>query len=117
MDSSIASVQKPSASAADKDGALVEQSTAASQRVLNTERNVEKLDRASFEKLLERESKSTSLSGNRTLEISFDDDTDKVIVRVKGDDGEVVRQIPSEEYLNFAAKLQELIGVIFDETA
>ena len=38
-------------------------------------------------------------------------------MRVKGDDGEVVRQIPSAEYMDFSAKLKELIGVIFDETA
>lgn len=115
MDSSIAPVQKQKP--AGNDTPVAEQSTASAERVLNTERNVERLDRATIDALLEREGRNTKLSGNRTLEISFDNDADRVIVRVKGADGEVVRQIPSDEYLNFSAKLKELIGVIFDETA
>ena len=58
--------------------------------------------------------------GDRTVEFSYDDDLDRVIVKVFSSDTEpptVVRQIPSEEYLTFAAQYRELQGILFDHEA
>ena len=57
------------------------------------------------------------LDNGRTIEFSFDPDIERVIVKVKAADGEVVRQIPPEDYLKFVSRFKELFGVLFDETA
>jgi len=58
--------------------------------------------------------------GNRTVEFSYDEDLHRVIVKVFSSESEppkVVRQIPAEEYLTFAARYRELHGILFDEQA
>ncbi len=57
---------------------------------------------------------------NRTVEFSYDDDLHRVIVKVfssETDPPTVVRQIPPEEYLTFAARFRELQGILFDQQA
>jgi len=57
---------------------------------------------------------------NRTVEFSYDDELHRVIVKVyssETDPPTVVRQIPAEEYLTFAARYRELQGILFDEQA
>lgn len=54
--------------------------------------------------------------GNRTIQFSYDRDEDRVIVTVKDkDSGEIVRQLPPKDYLKFAARFKEMLGVLFDE--
>lgn len=56
--------------------------------------------------------------GDRRLNFEYNRDIDRIIVRVqRGDDGEVVRQIPPEEYLAFIERLQDSVGVLVDEEA
>jgi uncharacterized FlaG/YvyC family protein len=57
------------------------------------------------------------IGDGRTIEFSYDRDIRRVIVRVKSSDGEVVRQIPADDYLKLAARFKELFGVLFDEEA
>lgn len=48
-------------------------------------------------------------SQNRDLSFTIDDETKRTIVTVKeSSSGEVIRQIPSEEVLKLASRIQEL---------
>ena len=53
--------------------------------------------------------------GSRNIEFSYNDEVDRVVVTVKSEDDEVVRQIPPEDYINFISRFRELIGVSLDE--
>jgi flagellar protein FlaG len=54
----------------------------------------------------------------RDLKIRVHNDTGNIIVEViSGEDGKVIRQIPSENLLNLAAKMEEMTGVLFNENA
>jgi flagellar protein FlaG len=58
------------------------------------------------------------LSDGRTIEFSIDSDSNRVIIKVKSaDTGEVVRQIPPDDYLKLVAQFKELYGVLFDQKA
>lgn len=55
---------------------------------------------------------------NRNLQFSVDRDTGKTIVRiVDAENGEVVRQIPSEEFLALSKNLNELQGMLLHAQA
>lgn len=57
-------------------------------------------------------------SFTRDLEFSVDNDTRKIVIKVKvRDSGEVVRQIPSEEALKIADSLDTLRGLLIREQA
>lgn len=51
----------------------------------------------------------------RNLSFSVDDVADKIVVTVKNQQGDVVRQIPSETALKVAYNLADLKGVLQDE--
>jgi uncharacterized FlaG/YvyC family protein len=52
---------------------------------------------------------------NTHLDFSVHEKTDRIMVRITDQDtGDVIREIPSEEFLNLAAKLQEMVGLMFD---
>lgn len=54
-------------------------------------------------------------SVKRNLNFSIDDSSGQVVVKViDGDSGEVVRQIPSEEVLKLAARLDDVRSVLFE---
>lgn len=54
----------------------------------------------------------------RNLNFSVDDSTGEVVVQVlDGDSGKVVRQIPSEEILRLAERLDEMRSLLFEATA
>lgn len=54
----------------------------------------------------------------RDLKIRVHNDTGNIVVEViSGEDGKVIRQIPSENLLNLAAKMEEMTGVLFNENA
>ena len=49
--------------------------------------------------------------------ITRDEELNRFIVRIADEDsGEIVREIPSEAILKFSRNLQELKGLIFDES-
>ena len=51
------------------------------------------------------------------IEFEYDKDSGRVIIRVRSEDsGEIVRQIPRDEYLKLTAQFKELAGVLFNET-
>lgn len=54
----------------------------------------------------------------RDLNFSVDDSTGQVVVRVvDGDSGKVVRQIPSEDILRLAERLDEMRSLLFEAKA
>jgi len=55
---------------------------------------------------------------NVDLHFSVHSDSGKTMVTVTDEDtGEVVREIPSKELLNISAKLEEMMGLLFDQRA
>jgi len=54
----------------------------------------------------------------REAQFIFDKDIDKVIIKIKDKDtGEIIRQIPPEVAVKIAKKVDELLGILFDELA
>lgn len=52
----------------------------------------------------------------KDLKINVNNETGDIIVKViSGEDGKVIREIPSEELLALAARMEEIAGVIFDQ--
>jgi hypothetical protein len=71
------------------------------------------------EALLRQAEPSRVALGGRTAEFSYDPRLDRIIVRVLSGDrpgGEVVRQIPPQEYVNFVSRFREMLGVLLNET-
>jgi len=54
----------------------------------------------------------------RDLHIKVDDQSEKVVIQViSKSSGKVIRQIPPEEMLKIASKIEEMMGVLFDKSA
>jgi uncharacterized FlaG/YvyC family protein len=52
---------------------------------------------------------------NTQLNFSVHEETDRVMVKITDQEtGDVIREIPSKEFLDLAAKLQEMVGLMFD---
>jgi len=59
--------------------------------------------------------KNLKIMHNVDVQFSVHKATGNVMVTVKDDNtGEVIREIPSKEILNIAAKFDEMVGLIFD---
>ncbi|MGY2365085.1 flagellar protein FlaG [Pseudomonas azotoformans] len=57
-------------------------------------------------------------AAQRSLDFSIDDSTHRVVVKViNTDNGEVIRQIPSETALKLAQSLSSASNVLFDDKA
>jgi len=57
-------------------------------------------------------------SSKRSLDITVHEETGTIIVKVISEkDGKVIREMPPEKFLDLAAKIEELAGSLFDETA
>ncbi len=52
---------------------------------------------------------------NKHFSYSIHEATKQVIISVKDADGNVIKEVPSEESLDFFAKLQELSGILLDK--
>jgi flagellar protein FlaG len=52
---------------------------------------------------------------NTQLNFSVHEQTDRVMVKISDrETGDVIREIPSKEFLDLAVKLQEMVGLMFD---
>jgi len=57
-------------------------------------------------------------SFKRGVSFALDSDSGQVVVLVTNEDtGEIIRQIPSEEFLEMVSRVQEVTGLFFDEVA
>ncbi|MCK7578318.1 MAG: flagellar protein FlaG [Chromatiales bacterium] len=77
-------------------------------------------DKEKVEKLTEAVDKINEMmqQGKQMLTFQLDDDSGRMVVRViDSQSKEVVRQIPSEETLNFAKYVDGLVGLIFNKKA
>lgn len=55
---------------------------------------------------------------NTGLDLSIDQDSDKLVVKVVNKTtGKIIREIPSEEFLEFSERMHDFLGVLFDGTA
>ena len=54
---------------------------------------------------------------HRNLNISVHDDTGNIIVKVTGEDGKIIREIPPEELIDLATKMKEMIGALVNKKA
>ena len=71
----------------------------------------------SIEKALAK-AQELARSFSRTLNFSYDDRIDKVIVRVmEGSSEKVVRQIPPEEMIRLSLKMDEIMGMLINQDA
>jgi len=52
---------------------------------------------------------------NKHFSYSIHEATRQVIISIKDADGNVIKEVPSEESLDFFAKLQELSGILLDK--
>lgn len=52
---------------------------------------------------------------NTELKLEVDEETNKVIVKIiDGENQEVVRQIPAEEFVELSKRMKEAVGMLFD---
>lgn len=72
-------------------------------------------DRVALEHAVSKVKEALQQSGSQ-LQIEVDPDLERVIVKIlKGDSGEVIRQIPPKEVIDLAKNLSGAKGVLFEE--
>lgn len=76
----------------------------------------EKPSRETVEKMLAKANELTK-SLSRKLNFSYDDRIDMVIVKVMEGDGEkVIRQIPPEEMIRLSLRMDEIMGMLINQS-
>ncbi len=85
---------------------------------LSTERkDVEAIEQKKLEKMA-KAMENFIMSIQRDLRIKVHRETGRLMVQViSAEDGKVIREIPPEELLNLAAKMEEMVGILFDTAA
>jgi flagellar protein FlaG len=108
---SVAQAQTPEPQSASSRPAPVEPRTAESQP---PEKEPKQVDRATAEKIADAIQHFVSTMDVK-LNFQVHDDTGTVMVRVVNQEsGEVVREIPPSQVLDLAAKIDRMIGALFD---
>jgi uncharacterized FlaG/YvyC family protein len=93
-------------------GARVEGSEAGTSPFSPEEISAEKIDR------IARALENYVRSAQTDLSIKIHGATGDIMVQViSKSDGKVIREIPPKELLDLAAKIEEMVGVIFDKSA
>ena len=73
-------------------------------------------DRQVTEEMLQELEQDIKTMHNIGLKFSKHDDTGRTIIKVMDKETEnLIREIPSEDVLNLAAKIEEMIGILFDK--
>jgi len=83
------------------------------------EQQVKKMSREEIEKVMEAvQQRLDEIGGNLTLGLKEYEETHDIVVQVKDKKSDkVVKQFPSEELLKLQAKLNDLVGLLLDESA
>ena len=78
-----------------------------------------KITREELEEIMaEVQARLDSIGGNLTLGLYEHQEAEKIVVQVRDKAShEVVRQFPSEELLKLQTKLNDIVGLLFDESA
>ena len=88
-----------------------------SQKQFKAAKRVHEIVQAKVERIAEAMDKYVN-SIQKDLHITVHNSTGKVIVKVISEEnGKVIKEIPSEELLDLAAKLEEMTGALFNENA
>jgi flagellar protein FlaG len=83
----------------------------------DTRENIKKVSKETVERTVQA-LKNYIESNKRSLNISVHEQTGTIMVKVISEkDGKVIREIPPEKFLDLAAKIEELAGSLFNETA
>ncbi|MFU8790160.1 MAG: flagellar protein FlaG [Methylobacter sp.] len=53
----------------------------------------------------------------RSLQFSLDEDSEMMVIQIRDEDGQVIKQIPQEEALELARRLDEFRGLLFESKA
>ncbi|MDY7036402.1 MAG: flagellar protein FlaG [Thermodesulfobacteriota bacterium] len=73
------------------------------------------LDSSDFAELSADIQKNLNMIHNVDLQFSVHESTGQVMVTIRDEStGDVIREIPPREMLNLAAKLESMVGLIFD---
>jgi flagellar protein FlaG len=110
--SSVVATQTAKRTHAEVTDAMLKPSPGDSSRA---ERGSEQPSREVIERALARLNELSN-SQKRRLNFSYDDRIEKVVVRIlEGDSEKLVRQIPPEEMIRLSLKIDEAIGVLFNQ--
>lgn len=75
--------------------------------------NDQKSERKKLEDAVETANELVQSFADRHLNFSIDKETERLVVRVVDDKGEVVRQIPAKEMLNLIAHFDKIKALLF----
>lgn len=90
--------------------------TEKNQKKTEAEEDEEKKKTEVSEKFLDDLEQDIELIHNIGLKFSIHNSTGRTMVKViNKESGEMIREIPSKKFLDLAAKLEEMIGIIFDK--
>ena len=90
---------------------------ATNQKNKEVQQPVKKLDLPDLEELAANVLKNLNIMHNVDLQFSVHKASGEMMITVVDEiTGKVVREIPSQEILELAAKMDEMVGMIFDQT-
>jgi flagellar protein FlaG len=79
-------------------------------------RTGQRLDKSQLEGLAADAQKNMNMIHNVDLQFSVHEASGEIMVTVRNEStGEIIREIPPSETLNLAAKIDAMIGLIFDQ--
>jgi len=82
----------------------------------NEKKATEKPSREAVEKILVK-ANELARKFSRSLSFSYDERIDKVIVQVmEGDTDKVIRQIPPEEMIRLSVKMDDILGMLINQS-
>jgi flagellar protein FlaG len=77
--------------------------------------NEESLNREELGKKVEQMNQTAAIF-NKRMHFQIHEDTGRVMVKIlNSDSGEVITEIPSEKLLDMVARMEEMVGLIFDK--
>jgi flagellar protein FlaG len=88
-----------------------------SQKEKQDPKNEQRLDKSQLEGLIVDAQKHMNMIHNVDLQFTIHEASGEIMVTVRNEStGEVIREIPPSEILNLAAKLEAMVGQLFDKT-
>ena len=88
----------------------------AAQRDDNAKKSVQTPSLVELSEIATDVQKNVNIIHNVDLQFSVNKDSGRIMVTVTDKDtGEVIREIPPKEFVKFAEKFDEMVGMIFDQ--